>query len=220
MTETKPTAFTLKLNDVRLDRVSLAKPFVGEDSPIDPATGKKVGKYHADLILASSHPQYPKVKELMRAAVVAKFKDEAEQAITQMIHQDKLCVHHGDVTRAGKAQYAGKLYISASNDIQPNVVVTENGALLSTVDGTLTPAHKAYPYSGCHANVIVEFKAYNHPKGGKGVSCYLNGVQFLRHDVRTGGGGVAQTSEFGLVPSEADGAPPAQTASSGGDGLI
>lgn len=211
---------TLMIQDVRLARTSLIKPFIGKDSPIDPSTGKQVGKYGSDLIIAPNHPQYPRIKELMRAAAVRKFKSDAEQVLTQIAAQDKLAVHRGDITRAGKPEFAGKLYISAKNDLQPNIVVTDNGINLSTQDGSLTPGHASFPYAGCHANVIVDFWAYDHPKGGKGISCTLLGVQFLRHDIRLAGSSVASTSEFGLVAGEADGAPPAQTAASGGAGLI
>lgn len=218
MTESVPVSLTLKLLDVRLDRVSLMKPYIGKDAEIDPATGKPKGKYHCDLILASTHPQRARVSELMRAAAVKKWKDEAETVLQIISAQDKLCLHKGDITRAGKPQYAGKLYISANNDIQPNIVVTADGINLSSQDGTLTPAHPNYPYAGCHANVIIDIWAYSHPKGGKGISCTLTGVQFLRHDQRLAGSSIAPTSEFGLVAGEADSAAPA--AATGADSLV
>lgn len=210
---------TLKLLDVRLSRVSLIRPYIGKDAKVDPSTGKQQGKYHADLIISTTHPQYARLKELMRAAAVKKWKSEAEQVLQQIAAQDKLCVHRGDITRAGKPEYAGKLYISANNDIQPNIVVTDNGVNLSTQDGSLTPAHPLFPYAGSHANVIIDIWGYAHPTGGKGISCTLTGVQFLRHDQRLAGSSVASTSEFGLVAGEADSAPPAQTAS-GGESLV
>lgn len=219
MTETNQP-MTLLVQDVRLARVSLIRPYIGKDAKVDPATGKQMGKYHADCIIPPTHPQLARIKELMRAAAVKKWKGEAEQFLTQIAAQDKLCLHRGDITRAGKPEFAGMLYISASNDIQPNIVVTDNGVNLSTQDGSLTPAHPCYPYAGSRANVILDFWGYAHPTGGKGISCTLMGVQFLRHDVRLAGSSVASTSEFGLVAGEADGAPPAQTAATGGNGLI
>jgi hypothetical protein len=203
---------TLKLFDVRLDRVSLLKPYIGKDAEIDPATGKQKGKYHADLILSPEHPQLQKIKDLMRAAAFKKWKEEAPAILNVIAAQDKLCLHKGDITRAGKPQYAGKLYISANNDVQPNIVVTDGGVNLSTTEGTLSPAHPCFPYAGSHANVIIDIWAYAHVKGGKGISCTLTGVQFLRHDVRLAGSSIASTSEFGLVASEADSAAPAAAA--------
>jgi hypothetical protein len=211
---------TLMIQDVRLAFVSLIRPYVGKDAKIDPATGKPIGKYRADLILAPTHPQLARIKELMRAAAVKKWKSDAEQVLTQIAAQDKLALHRGDITRAGKPEFAGMLYISASNSVQPNVVVTDAGINLSTQDGSLTPGHPSYPYAGCRANVIVDFWAYDHLTGGKGISSTLLGVQFLRHDAHLAGSPVASTSEFSLVSGEADGAAPAAVGASGGSGLI
>jgi hypothetical protein len=210
------------MNDVRLDRLSLTKPYVGRDAPIDPATGKQIGKYHADVIIGLDHPQLESFKGLMRAAVEKKFGEGAAAALDLIRTQDKLCLHKGDTNRAGKPQYAGKLYISCNNDDQPTIVVTENGVNIAN-RGTpviLTPSHEAYPYAGCYANVQLAVFAYSHPKGGKGVSAQLMGVQFLRHGPRLMGSAVSSASEFAPVKgSAADSAPPT-AAATGGDGLI
>jgi hypothetical protein len=219
MTESN-TPLTLIIQDVRLARVSLIRPYIGKDAKIDPTTGKPTGKYHSDIIVSTTHPQLARVKELMRAAAVRKWKSDAEQVLTQIAAQDKLALHRGDITRAGKPEFAGMLYISSSNSVQPNIVVSENGINLSTLDGSLNPGNPAYPYAGCRANVIVDFWAYEHPTGGKGISSTLLGVQFLRHDVRLAGSSVASTNEFSLVPGEADGAAPSAVAVAGGNGLI
>lgn len=218
-TETKKDEpnIQLKLQDVRLARVSLKAPFIGKDAKVG-TDGKPQGKYHADLIIPTNHPQLPRIKEMMRAAIVRKFKSDADAVILQIATQDKLALHKGDIMRAGKPEYAGKLYLSASNSEQPNCVVTENGINLSTQDESLLYTHQQFPYAGSHANVIIDFWAYDHPTGGKGVSCTLLGVQFLRHDKRLAGTSVASTSEFGLVASEADA--PAPAAASGSEGLI
>lgn len=222
MTET--VANQIILNDVRLARVSLAKPYIGKDAEIDSATGKPKGKYHADLILVPTHAQLDAFKALMRAAVVKKFGDQADAALAQIVAQDKLALHRGDVSRAGKPEYAGLLYISANNDDQPTIVVTENGVNIAN-RGTptiLTPTHDKWPYAGSYANVQLSVFAYSHPKGGKGVSAQLMGVQFLRHGQRLMGSAVSSAGEFGLVPNEADKAPPAASSSvtNPGAGLI
>jgi Protein of unknown function (DUF2815) len=211
------------LENVRLARLSLTKPYVGKDAKIDPATGKPIGKYHADLIMAIDHPQREAFAALMRAAVKKKFADQAEAALELIKAQDKLALHRGDVSRAGKPEYAGKLYISANNDDQPTIVVTENGVNIAN-RGTpviLSPSHPQYPYAGCFANVQLNVFAYSHPTGGKGVSAQLMGVQFLRHGERLMGSAVSSAGEFAPVKgADADGAPPATSASTGGDGLI
>jgi hypothetical protein len=209
------------LNDVRLSRLSITKPYIGKDAPIDPATGKQVGKYHADLIIDMNHPQLEAFKALMRAAVEKKFGEGAQAALELIRTQDKLCVHKGDTNRAGKPEYAGKLYISANNDDQPTIVVTENGVNVANrgTPTVLTPSHPDYPCAGDYGNVQLAVFAYSHPKGGKGVSAQLMGIQFLRRGVRLMGSAVSSASEFAPVKgSAADSAPPA--AATGGDGLI
>lgn len=213
-------ALTLLVQNVRLARVSLIRPYIGKDAKVDPATGQKIGKYHVDCIIDPTHPQLPRIKELMRAAAVRKWKGDAETILTQIAAQDKLALHRGDITRAGKPEFAGKLYISASNAVQPNIVVTDNGVNLSTSDGSLTPGHGSYPYAGCWANVILDFWGYAHETGGKGISSSLLGVQFARHDTRLAGASVASTSEFGLVAGDADAPPPQAQVATAGAGLI
>jgi hypothetical protein len=210
------------LNDVRLSRLSITKPYIGKDAPIDPATGKQIGKYHADLILGLDHPQLEEFKALMRAAVVKKFGEEANAALELIRTQDKLCLHRGDVTRAGKPEYAGKLYISCNNDDQPTIVVTENGVNIANrgTPTVLNPSHPEYPYSGSYGNAQLSVFAYSHPRGGKGVSAQIMGLIFLRHGPRLMGSSVSSASEFAPVKgSSADSAPPT-TPPTGGAGLI
>ena len=40
----------IKMENVRLLRVSLTKPYVGRDAKIDPTTGKADGKFHIDAV--------------------------------------------------------------------------------------------------------------------------------------------------------------------------
>jgi hypothetical protein len=180
MTET--VANQVILNNVRLGRVSLTKLHVWKDS----ATGKQKGKYHADLILAPNHSQLEAFTALMRNAVAKKFGADATAALEQIEAQDRLCLHQGDVTRAGEPEYGGKLYISASSADPPTVVVTERGINIAN-RGTpvvLTPSHPLWPYPGCYANVHLSVFAYSHPNVGRGVSAQLMGVQFLGHGER------------------------------------
>lgn len=209
------------MNDVRLARVSITQPYVGKDAEVDPATGKPKGKYHIDAIIEATHPQLDQFKALMRAAVEKKFGDKAPDMLELIKETDKLCLHRGDTHRPGKPEYAGKLYISANNDEQPTIVVTENGVNIAN-RGTpviLTPSHPCYPYAGCRANVHLQVFAYDYvKKGARGVSAQIMGVQFLRHDTRLQGSAVSSASEFGLVAGDADKAPP--QSAKGGDGLI
>ena len=214
------------LNDVRIARVSLATPYIGKDAPIDPVTGKAAGKYHIDAILSASHPQLEQFKTLMRTAVQKAFGDQWEVALEKIKVTDKFPLHRGDINRAGKPEYAGLLFISANNDEQPTIVVTENGVNIAN-RGTpviLTPSHPSWPYAGCQANVQLSVFAYKPTaknKGAMGVSASVMGVQFYKHNTRLQGSSVSSASEFGLVANSADGAAPSTAASSrGADGLI
>jgi hypothetical protein len=204
----------IKLENVRLSRVSLAKAFHGKP---DPTTGKLPdAKYHVDAILEPTHPQLEAFQKLMRAAIVAKFGDEAPVAQQQIVANNKLALHKGDVDRAGKPEYAGKLYISANNADQPTIVVFENGVSIATrgTPEVLVPTHAKYPYSGCYADVILTVFGYKHPTGGKGVSAQLDGVMFRRHGERLRGSSVASASEFSPPPAEDadEAAPPSASA--------
>jgi hypothetical protein len=214
--------FELLLENVRLDRVSLTKPYIGKDAPVDPATGEKTGNYHVDAIFDVTHPQLEAIKTLMLQAVEHKFADRTQQVLEIIRAKDKLPLHRGDINRPGKPAFAGKLFLSANNKQQPTILVTEGDKNIANRDTVpvFTPSHPKWPYSGCFANVIVAFKAYEHT-GTPGVSCYLNGVQFLNHGEKLGGSMVASVGRFGLTAAGADGAPPAaQAAASGGAGLI
>lgn len=205
------------VQEVRIARVSLARPYVGKDAKKDPQTGQPIGTYHVDAIIETTHPQLAEIKAKQRLAAQKKFKDEAEAMLVMFNGTDKLALHKGDVTRQGKPEYAGKLYLSCNNREQPTIVVTENGVNIAT-RGTpvvLTPAHPKFPYPGCYANIQIDFYGYSNE--GKGITCTLMGVQFLRDGPRLAGASVSSANEFAPVNGgQADAAPP----SSGGDSLL
>lgn len=212
----------LVLNDVRLARVSLTRPYTGPGTAVDPTTGALKGKYHVDAIISPDHPQLEAIKNRMREAVAYKFKDQAAVVLEQIRANNKFPLHRGDVDRAGRPEYAGKLYLSASNEEQPTIVVSENGVNIAT-RGTptiLTPAHPCYPYPGCYANVILSFFAYSHPTGGRGVSASIMGVQFLRHGDRLVGASVAAATEFPVLKAADVDATPGAAAPSASAGLL
>lgn len=211
-------SLNIKLERVRIARVSLATPFKGRPG----ADGKvQDPKYHLDAIVEMNDPQLDAFKQLMRAAIVAKFADQADVVQQWIVANNKLCLHRGDIDRAGKPEYAGKLYISANNVDQPTIVVQEGNILIAN-RGTaeiLSPTHPKYPYAGCFADVHLNLFAYSHPTGGKGVSAQLNGVRFVDHGEKLRSSSVSALSEFGLKPTAADDAPP-PAAGTGGAGLI
>jgi len=221
----------IKLDNVRLLRVSLTKAYVGKDAKIDPTTGKQEGKFHIDAVFPPTHPQFPAVQALIRAVAQEKWKEQTQQTLDMIKgNNQRFPLQRGDQYRPGKPAYAGMLYVSAGNKDQPTIIVTENGVNITNRPPNglgqggvvLTPSHPCWPYEGCYANVLLEFYTYLYGNS-PGLGCSVLGVQFAKHGERLRGSSVASGSEFGLVPGDADSAP--QTAGvaaapSGGAGLI
>jgi hypothetical protein len=212
------------LNDVRLLRVSLTKPYVGKDAKIDPATGKQEGKFHIDAVFAPTHPQFAAVQTIIRGIATSKWKELAQQNLDMIKgNNQRFPLQRGDQYRPGKPAYAGMLYISAGNKDQPTIVATENGVNIAN-RGTplvLTPSSPLWPYEGSYANVHLEFYSYVYGNS-PGIGCSVLGVQFYKHGERLRGSSVSSGSEFGIVPADADSAPAGAQApaATGGAGLI
>ena len=222
----------IKMNNVRLLRVSLTKQYVGRDAKIDPATGKAEGKFHIDAVFPPTHPQFPELQQLIRNVATAKWEGNTQQTLDMIKgNNQRFPLQRGDQYRPGKPAYAGMLYISAGNKDQPTILVTENGANISNRPSggglgqaapvLLTPSHPCWPYEGSYANVLLEFYTYLYGNS-PGLGCSVLGVQFAKHGERLRGSSVASGSEFGLVPQDADAAPAGAQAvpQTGGAGLI
>lgn len=203
MAESKKQDENLLITDARLSYAYIYKPYEGDD-------GKKT--YTSHLIIPENHPQMSAISATIRKVAALVFKDQADAVLAQLKAQDKLCIHRGDISKAGQDPYRGKLYISANNNVRPRILATVNG-----VNQEINEDHELAPYSGCYANVMIVIWAQNN-KWGKRINAQLTGVQFLRHAERLGGGGkAASLDEFGTVEgSGADSDAPA----SGGGGLV
>jgi hypothetical protein len=212
---------TIKLDNVRLLRVSLTKPYIGKDAKIDPATGKQEGKYHIDAVFPPTHPQFAELQNVIRGVAAARWKELTQQTLDMIKENNqRFPLQRGDRQRPGKPAYAGMLYISAGNKDQPTILVTENGVNLSNRDmPVLTPAHPCWPYEGSYANVLLEFYTYLYGNS-PGLGCSVLGVQFYKHGERLKGSSVATGKEFGLVPGDADASPSQPAAQTGAGGLI
>jgi hypothetical protein len=217
----------IKMDGVRLLRVSLTKPYVGRDAKVDPTTGKADGKFHIDAVFPPNHPQFPELQGLIRNVASAKWKEQTQQTLDMIKgNNQRFPLQRGDQYRPGKPAYAGQLYISAGNKDQPTILVTENGVNISNRNTpiVLTPSHPCWPYEGSYGNVLLEFYTYLYGNS-PGLGCSVLGVQFARHGERLRGSSVASGGEFGLVASDADAAPGASTGTLtgvpvGGAGLI
>ena len=213
------------VNNVRLARVSLTRPFQSKTPQVDAKTGQpKKDKYHIDAIFAQIHPQFADIQAVIRNVAFAAWKEDTQQ-ILDMIkgNNQRFCLQKGDLYRPGKEEYKGLLYISAGNEEQPTIVATVNGVNVANRNTpvVLTPADPQWPYAGCYANVHLQFYTYKF-NNSPGLGCGVLGVQFYNHGKRLSGATVSSGSEFGIVPGAADGAPPSTQAAAptGGDGLI
>lgn len=84
-----------------------------------------------------------------------------------------------DPTKGGDSNYAGCWFMNAkaNADHRPQIV-----------DQSCNPCmDRDEVYSGCYANVKVSIYAYNHPKGGKGISAGLVAIQKTKDGPRLGG---------------------------------
>jgi len=183
---------TILMNDVRILRVSLTKPYTGKDAKIDPATGKAEGKYHIDAVFPPTHKQFTELQNVIRGVATARWKELTQQTLDMIKgNNQRFPLQRGDQYRPGKPAYAGMLYLSAGNKDQPTILVTENGVnLTNRGQPALVPAHPNYPYEGSYCNVLLEFYTYLYGNS-PGLGCSVLGVQFNRHGERLKGSSVA-----------------------------
>jgi Protein of unknown function (DUF2815) len=210
------------LNDVLISRVSLTEPFHPRVPQIDSRTGKaKADKYHVDVILSPTHPQFAELERVIGAVANAGWGDKTQQILASIKGvKQQFCLQRGDLHRADKAEYAGMVYVSAGNEIQPTIGYTENGVNIFN-RGTPTmavPSDEKWPYAGSYDNVHLQFYTYTY-NNSPGLGCGLLGVQFNRHGTRLTGATVSSGKEFGLVLGQADKAAPTVSQAPGG-GLI
>lgn len=197
---------SIMLPNVRLSYFYGFLPMTGKNDK-----GQDTSNYCTHAIMGPDHLVLPAVKALIKDVGLAAWADQATAVLTQLAGQDRLCLHKGDVSKAGQDGYAGNFYISANSKVRPTII-DGNRAPLVAADGR--------PYSGCYANVMVNIWAQTGGGYGKRINAQLMGVQFLRHGEAFGGGRVAAPEEFGVVASDADGAEPAQAAGDATDDLL
>lgn len=214
------------MNDIRLLRVSLTKPYTGKNAQIDPNTGKPKAKYHIDGVFAQSHPQYAELAGVIRGVATAKWAENTDATLNMIgENNQRFPLQKGDKYRPGKPAYAGLVYLSAGNDDQPTIVVTKDGVNIANRNTpvVLTPSDPCWPYEGSYANVHFQFYTYSY-NGSPGLGCSVLGVQFYKHGERLRGSSVSGVGEFGIVPGAADGPPPGAggggAPARGGAGLI
>ena len=134
------------------------------------------------MILNKKDPQVGRIQQAIEKAIaqgIEKGKFTAKQAKASTF---TVCLRDGDPlveSEERPAHYKGKMFMNCSAGMSRPGMVDEN------VEPVYDPAEVFY--SGCRANVDVNIYPYAHPKGGKGVACWLNNVMFAGDDERLDG---------------------------------
>lgn len=213
MTE-KQTQKVVLLENVRFSYLYAFRPITGTNDK-----GQATVNYCGHAIMDPGHAGIEIVKAAQREVAAAAWGDQAINVLTALAGQDRLCLHDGNISKAGQEAYANKFFVSANSKNQPRVCVTRNGANVDILE-----ADPCAPYSGAWGNMLIAVYAQlgvgKSALHGKRVNAQLMGVQFLRHDTRFGGGRIAKLDEFKIAPAEADGAVPMAPATAGAAGSL
>ncbi len=103
----------------------------------------------------------------------------------------KYPLHDGDVEREDNEEYAGKMYVNASNKRKPNVVGTEKDE-----GGQFEVLYDDEDfYSGCYGRATLNFFAFNNQS--QGVGCSLENLQKLADGDRLGAARESAEDSFG-----------------------
>lgn len=197
--------FTVLIPNVILSYFNGFQPLIGKNDQ-----GQETRNYCTHGIMDPAHPAVQLIKDAQRKAAAFKWGDQATAVLTQLAAANKLALRSGDAK--GGEEYTGKVFISANSKVRPRIVVSRGG-----VNVEIGENDPCAPYSGAKGNLIVDIWPQQHPKFGKRINAQWTGVQFVEHGKRFGGGRIARVDEFGIVPTDADGAVPGAPLSNGAD---
>ena len=140
----------------------------------------KQGKYGACVLLPKGSAQE---KQVIDAIAKAKAGGIAAGKFTEANTKSasfKKCLRDGDFeieTEDRPKHYAGMSFFNCSNKNQPGIVGSDRQPFMD----------QEKLYSGCIVHVDVNFYAYNHPKGGKGIGAGLNHIMLVKEGERLDG---------------------------------
>lgn len=166
---------------VMLRNVRLSYEHIFTPSALDETS---TPKYSASLIIPKDHPDAPAIKRALTEAGAEKFpqafvagKPWPVGFTCALKDGDKDVANDGQILGEKNPEYAGCYILKAASTSRPGVF-NRNKAAIVEADGII--------YSGCYVNVSVAFAGYEFGKVKKGVTCYLNGVQFVADGERFG----------------------------------
>jgi len=149
------------------------------------------GKYGCCVILPKGSEQEKQVSAaIYKAKATGIAAGKFTEANTKSV-SFKQCLRDGDLeieTEERPKHYAKSMFFNASNKNQPGIVGADLNPLMD----------KEKAFSGCYFNIDVNFYAYNHPKGGKGIGAGLNHVMLVKEGERLDGRKSAEEAFKGL----------------------
>ena len=166
-------------------------------------------KFSGDFILAPNHPGFQQF--MQRVAQVAQLKwGENAGPVLQMIQSDRKMRCYG----AGQEKidkktfkpftgYDGQMFISANNDVQPQMIQLD-GSVADSTNTMLCQALARKLYGGCHVKAAVKIWPQEN-KHGRGIRCELVAIQFLKDGTPFGDATPDVSGMFGQVAAPAPG---------------
>ena len=166
----------IMLRNVRLSYEHIFQPSAMDDN--------STPKYSAELLIPKDHPDLPTVKRAMFEAGAEKFPTAIANGkpwpmgYTCALKDADKDVDGSGVLLAEKNPASAGCYILKAQSTRRPATLGRRKEQLTEADGII--------YSGCYVNVSVAAAGYEFGKIKKGVTCYLNGVQFVQDGERFG----------------------------------
>jgi hypothetical protein len=175
-------------------RLSYFYAFHGKVSDRPKPNGEAQMVYSTNVLIPKTHPQVPDIIAAINAAKEAKKEMLGKGAV-------KSPLLDGDAKEDGDYKYMGEenrghYILRASNYTRRPKLVDQQKQEITNPD---------LLYSGCYANVLIDFYAYSAEGGkNKGISPGLEAIQKKRDGERLDGGGVDIDEVFDLEDDEDD----------------
>ena len=177
-------------NEVRLSFVHLLEPFAFEE------TQEK--KYSVTLLIDKNDTE---TLNAIKTAI-ANTEEYGKTKWHNRVPNDlRLPLYDGDDKADRHAEYKNCYYINAKSDAaHPPIVMDKDKSIINM-------ARSAELYSGCYAEVILEFYPYSYQGMSNGISCSIRAVVKTKDGDPLGGSGSSYTptdvsAEFGLIDDD------------------
>ena len=176
---------------IMLRNVRLSYGHIFQPSAMD---SKSTPKYSAELLIPKDHQDLPAVKRAVLEAGAEKFGSVFTvgkpwpMGYTCALKDADKDTDDSGVLLAEKNPASKGCYILKTQSTRRPVTLGRRKEQLTEEDGVI--------YSGCYVNVSAAFGGYEYERIKKGVTCYLNGVQFVADGERFGSDATSDFDEL------------------------